>query len=300
MQESCHSSLLYKIDTLESVRKVMEISQKADGKSLEHLNIALSELTHSLFEYKEDVAYHHSELEGKIFRFLMGNASLIKLLEKVPLKIKNNNYTVLDLPTIHSISRMQIETFLMIYYLSFSKGSAEEKDMRYDLYRLHGLNKQAGFSIKSQYGQTKKAELNQEYETVLHQLKSRQIFNDLEQKEQESFLKFTHAKITKPDVLFKESGIKDFGTDELWSLYSNHTHSEYISDRQFRSYYKMAKTNSLSADLDIQFQIILTAKLCRFLIEKFDGPKKVIPRLEETSRILIHTWGYLENKNNKK
>lgn len=297
MQQSNSANLLYLIDTWASARKVVEISQKVDGVHLDQLNFALSALSNSLFEYKEAVAYHDSELEGKLFRFIMANSSLIKLLDKNQLRLKDKNYDVLDLPTINSISRMQIETFLMIYYLSFSTGPAEEKDMRYDIYRLHGLKKQAEFSVTSQYGKTKRAEINQEYETVLDQLKSRPIFKNLEQTYQDKLLQLLHAKIVKPDVLFKESGIKDFGIDELWRLYSNHSHSEYISDRQFRSYYKMAKTKSLSADSNIQFQIILTAKLCRFLIEKFDGPKKVIPSLDETSRILIYTWGYQVNKN---
>lgn len=296
MQQSNSANLLYLIDTWASARKVVEVSQKVDGVHLDQLNSALSELSNSLFEYKEAVAYHDSELEGKLFRFIMANSSLIKLLDRSKLRLKDKNYDVLDLHTINTISRMQIEAFLMIYYLSFSSGTKEEKDMRYDIYRLHGLKKQGGFTVKSKYGETKRDQINTEYETVLHQLKSREAFKVLNHIQQEKILKLTHAKIIKPEILFTESGISLYGTDELWSLYSNHTHSEYVSDRQFRSYYKNGKHTPLNAQLNIQFQIILTAKLCRFLIEKFDSPKKVINQLNETSRILIYTWGYQVNK----
>jgi hypothetical protein len=294
--ESSYANLLYKIDTWESARKMVEVSQKIDRDSLEQINISLSALSNSLFENEEALPYHDSQLEGKLFRFLMANSSLIKLLEKSNLKLHDKSYEVLDLYTINTLSRMQIETFLMIYYLSFSAGTDEEKDMRYDLYRLHGLKKQAGFSVKSKYGETKKREVTEEYENVLSQLKSRQVFKDLELSIQLKLLNLLHAKIIKSEVLFQESGLKDFGTNELWSLYSNHTHSEYISDRQLRSNYKNPNSIHSSANSNIQFQIILTAKLCRFLIEKFESPKKVIDQLTETARILIYTWGYQVNK----
>lgn len=290
--KSNYANLFYKVNSMEAAQKMLELNSKVDEFKLEKLNSALSKLTNSLFEFKEEIAYHDSELEGKLFRFILGNASIIKLINKTPTKIVGKDFKVLDLHSINSLSRMQIETFLMIYYLSFTEGSIEQKDMRYDLYRLHGLNKQANFSVKSEYGRKKKTELTEEFEIAIKQLRSRQVFKELDTKQQQKLLKLKFSKIIKPETLFKESGISNFGTDELWSLYSNHTHSEYISDRQFRSYYNKTNTNSLSADINIQFQMILTAKLCRFLTEKFESPKKVISQLDESARILIYTWGY--------
>ena len=295
--KSSNDNLFFQVNSREVALKMSGVNSNINATTLGKLNMALSELTNSLFEFKEKVAYHDSELEGKLFRFILANASMIKLIDKTPIEICKKQYKTLDLHTINTISRMQIETFLMTYYLSFSEGSTEEKDMRYDLYRLHGLNKQLSFTVKSPFGEKKKVEVNQEFETVLKQLKSRKIFRKLGEKKQKILLKFQYAKIIKPDILFRESGIASYGTDELWSLYSNHTHSEYISDRQFRSYYNNAKTNSLTANLNIQFQIILTAKLCRFLTEKLESPKKVISRLDEEARILIYTWGYKVGKN---
>lgn len=286
------SNLFFQVSSKEGALKMLEINQKVDSSTLEKVNSALSELTNSLFEFKEKVALHDSELEGKLFRFILANASMLKLIERTPINMRNSDYKILDLHTLNSISIMQIENFLIIYYLSFSKGSIEEKDMRYDLYRLHGLDKQRNFTVKSPFGEKKKAEINQEFETILEQLKSREVFNLLSTKEQHKLLKLKFAKTIKTEAIFKESGISRHGTDELWRLYSNHAHSEYISDRQFRSYYNNPKANPLTADLNIQFQIILTAKLCRFLTEKFESPKKVISRLDEDARILIYTWGY--------
>ena len=289
---SDNSNLLYKVKDMASAIKLAEMSEAFSSDKLSKINTALSELTNSLYEFKEEVDYHDTELEGKIFRFVLANSSFINLLNKTPSKLSNKMFNVLDLSTINSVTRMQIESFLMIYYLSFSEGSIDEKDMRYDLYRLHGLKKQSGFSVKSKYGESKKAALEKEFDSVLSQLKSRQIFTDLNGKLRNKLLKLSHAKIIKPDILFTESGLSRFGTDELWSLYSNHTHSEYISDRQFNSNYKKLRSKSLSAQINIQFHIILTAKLCRFLIDKFESPKKVIPRIDETSRALIYTLGY--------
>lgn len=284
------SNLFFQVTSKEDALKMLEINQKVDSSTLEKVNSALSELTNSLFEFKEKIAYHDSELEGKLFRFILANASILKLIERTPITMRNTDYKILDFLTLNTISRMQIENFLMIFYLSFSDGSEEEKDMRYDLYRLHGLNKQLGFTVKTPFGEKKKAETNKEFETILKQLKDREVFRSLDTKEQQKLLKLKFAKTIKTETIFRKSGITSFGTDELWSLYSNHAHSEYISDRQFRSYYNNSKTNP--AHMNIKFQIILTAKLCRFLTEKFESPKKVISRLDEDARILIYTWGY--------
>ena len=280
-----------------SALKLAEMSETFNANKLFKINKALSELTNSLYEFKEKVQYHDSELEGKIFRFIMGNSSLLKLMDKVTVQLKDKTYETLDVPTINSITRMQIESFIMIYYLSFSTGSVEEKDMRYDIYILHGLNKQSNFPIKSEFGEKKREEILRGIEAVKKTLNSRQPFVNLDPKSKKEILKLKYAKVIKSDELFRESGISKLGVFDMWSLYSNHTHSEHISDRQYRTYYKRGTEGKLDVNINIKIHGILTAKLCRFLIDKFESPKKVLSRIDETSRALIYTWGYKMHQN---
>ena len=298
---SHNAKLLYQVKDSKSALRLIEINKTLNSEKLSVINAALSQLMNSIHESKEAVQYHDSELEGKIFRFVMGNSSLLKLLSKVSVQFNGKTYEKLDLPTIYSVTRMQIESFIMIYYLSFTQGTTDERDMRYDLYKLHGLKKQSNYTVRTNYGEMKKEEVLKEYDDVMNSLKSRRSFISLDSKLKKDMLKLKYAKVIKPHVLFRESGLSKVGFSDAWSLYSNHTHSEYISDRQFKTYYGKKKQTKPDVKFNIQLHIILTSKLCKFLIDKFESPKKVISRLDEASRIMIYTWGYqiVENIQNE-
>lgn len=138
----------------ERIPYLLEIYQafKTDDikSSLNHFDIltnSLFTLTQSLFDNKVQIEHHHAEIENKFFRYGMANQSIKKLLEGNRFFIINKQIEITDLFSIFALTRMQIESFSIMYYLFFDKLETIQKDFRYDIYKLHGLQKQNNFPI---------------------------------------------------------------------------------------------------------------------------------------------------------
>lgn len=71
----------------------------------------------------------------------MANNSIKRLLEGNKFSIISTQIEITDLFSVFALTRMQIETFAIMYYLFFDKVEPIEKDFTYDLFKLHGLQK---------------------------------------------------------------------------------------------------------------------------------------------------------------
>lgn len=231
----------------------------------------LLEIVEELFANQIQVKYHQSELEKKYQRFGFANLSILNLIQGNKLLFNNLELNIIDIASINSITRMQIETYIMIYYLFFDEISTEEKDFRYDIYKLHGLQKQAAFDIDNQTEETlsKIENIKNEINSLIDKIKDSSFFENAQNKQQREFLEPKFAKLVKSDDLFEKSGINTLNFRKMWSLYSNYAHSEHISDRQYNAFIKDSNgVNSYS--LAVTLNLILTAKLITYLANTFD------------------------------
>lgn len=102
---------------------------------------------------------------------------------------------------------MQIESFAIMYYLFFDKVDTIEKDFRYDIYKLHGLQKQNSFPLEFKKNEVKKKKIEEEIEKIINKIKEYPIFKEAKEKQQKEYLKPSRAKaISTKDILIK-SGI---------------------------------------------------------------------------------------------
>ena len=144
---------------------------KARLKHFDMLTNSLFTLTQSLFDNKVPIEHHHQEIENKYFRYGMANHSIIKLLKGNRFYIIKQQIDITDLFSVFSLTRMQIESFAIMYYLFFDKVDAIEKDFRYDIYKLHGLQKQNSFPLEFKKNEVKKKKIEEEIEKIINKIK---------------------------------------------------------------------------------------------------------------------------------
>jgi predicted RNA-binding protein len=141
---------------------------------LKHFDIitnSLFTLTQSLFDNKVQIEHHHAEIENKYFRFGMANHSIKKMLDGNRFLIINKQIEITDLFSVFALTRMQIESFAIMYYLFFDKLETIEKYFRYDLYKLHGLQKQNKFPLKFKKNEEKKKIIEKEIDILMDKIK---------------------------------------------------------------------------------------------------------------------------------
>lgn len=266
---------------------------------LNHFNIltnSLFILTQSLFDNEEKIKYFHSEIENKYFRYGLANQSISKLLKGNEFQLISLDVNITDLFSIFSITRMQIESYALIFYLFYDNINDDEKNFRYDIYKLHGLQKQSKFDTTTENGNKKKKLILDEIELIKVKIKKYEIYKNSGPKQQIEFLKPKRAILQFSKELLLKSGLGTSRIDEIWNLYSNHAHGEHISDRQFNYIYKNKKSTLDESLLVITINSIITAKLCKFITNSFEGAEKKYNQLDSKSKVHIEIWNKLYEK----
>lgn len=266
---------------------------------LNHFNMltnSLFLLTQSLFDNNVKINYFHSELENKYFRYGMANHSISNLMKGNRFKLINLEVNITDLFSIFSLTRMQIESYALMFYLFYDYVTEVEKDFRYNIYKLHGLIKQSKFSTTSEKGVEKKRIILEEIELIRGKIIVSDFFKNSTLKQQNEFLNPKRAMSLFSKELLAKSGLETSRINEIWDLYSNYAHSEHISDRQFNSIYKINKSTLQESLLALTINSIMTAKLCKFIVNSFDDVRKKYDELDIKEKVHIEIWDKLYKK----
>lgn len=273
-----------------------DISRKIDH--LISITNSLFVLTQSLYDNNQKVKYHQRELEGKFFRFGLANQSIINLIRGNYFTLIDQQTTIADIFSINSVTRMQIESYLIIYYLIFDEVSDSEKNFRYDVYKLHGLQKQINFKTSSNFPQKQKNidKIETEIKEAITNIKNSSIYKSASEKKKREYLNPKYAKLIKSEILFKKSGIDDMRTSQMWQIYSNYAHSEHISDRQYNTLYKIEKPLTGNFGLILGINSYMTSKLILNFKKLFDCVERKYLELNSSSRNYIEFWSSLKTK----
>jgi hypothetical protein len=185
---------------------------------------------------------------------------------------------------------MQIEFFLMIFYLFFDNVTDDEKDLRYGVYKLHGLIKQFRFKATNQINIEKRKTVSSEIEEIKNDLIKNSFYIKETNKIQKEFLNPLFSRLIKPNLLFEKTGLTNINLDGIWSLYSNHIHSEHIGDRQFNFIFKEDNSTDSEAVLILKINSILTAKLCYYLLNNNNSAKNKFNEMSIEEKYLIKAY----------
>ncbi|GGA84993.1 hypothetical protein GCM10008015_27230 [Flavobacterium palustre] len=267
-----------------------DIGKKIDFFS--SMTNCLFELANNPFERRIQIKSHQSILEAKAYRFAFANNSIISLIKGTKVKILDKEINSIDIDSLNSITRMQIETFLILFYLVFDKVEDEIKDFRLNIYKLHALQKQNNFEISADFIDTENSrkKIKLEIEEAIDAIKQSNLFQQANETKKKEYLNPRYAKLIESKQLFERSGIQKSRIDQMWSIYSNYAHSEYISDRQHycRVINPNSKVETISLILDINK--MLTSRLIWNLkllynenVEKYDS-------FDLKDKVHIETW----------
>jgi hypothetical protein len=259
-------------------------------KYLQSLNSNLFRLSHSLFLAGVQPKYYQRELEGKVFRFGMANQSILNLANGNNNEMPGIQTQTIDIFSIYSIIRMQIESFTIIFYLMFDEVSEEELNLRYSVYKLDGLLRQSQFQTSTDFGLRKLKEIKSEIDALIEEIKSYDSYKSLSEDEQKKLLNPKFAKLISSDRIMINAGMDNVRLRDMWKVYSNHLHSEHIGDRQFNTMYKIEKSVDSSLSTVIDLECILTAKLAKLIIQNFDAAKSEFEKLTDEEKTHINLW----------
>jgi predicted nuclease with TOPRIM domain len=275
---------------------IFEASNKKDlSMNIQGLNIVtgvIFKLTQRLYDGGEQLKYHNRELENKHYRYGLANHSIIKLMEGIKFELIGHEIQTVDIFSIKSIVRMQIESYLIMFYLFFDNVHFSEKDLRYSIYKLHGIKKQMGFAHKSEFAKRQYLKAKEEVEEIQEKIKESETYKISNEKEKNKLLNPRYSILFDKKELFDRGNLNKTRINDMWSLFSNYAHAEHISDRHFNFYYK-SKNASLKEDcvLILEINLILTAKLAILLANSNKSSKQAYKDLTTEEMAYTNVWG---------
>lgn len=232
------------------------------------LNEVFVKIIDGLKENKIQLSTNQSEIEGKLFRYWLTNHSILKLSFGNEIKLDENLLKIGDISGLNSLTRLQIEIYAVLYYLIFDEVEEEELLIRSLTYKLHGLQKQYTLST-TDIKHLRMIKIKNEIDQITKQITESKKYKISNEKEKKKLLKPEKAIELGKIKIINNSPMSKYGFSELWSLYSNYAHNEYISDRQFNEIYITNKNYLPQIANSLHFHFILTASLIRQMIKQF-------------------------------
>ncbi|WP_215223166.1 DUF5677 domain-containing protein [Echinicola shivajiensis] len=282
-----NSRLLFLLD-LKKAEDQKDVEAKIDFFNT--LTNLLFKVTQSLYDGGEKPKYHQREIEGKFFRFGLANQSIITLMKGNEFKLISKDCKIGDVFSIKNIIRMQFESFLIMHYLFFDDVEEDELNFRYEIYKLHGLQKQANMRANTKKGEEKRKKILEEVEECQNRIIEYDTYKCAKIRDQKWYLKPSKPKLFNTEELFKRSGLNNVRGDDMWSIFSNYTHAEYISDRQYNSIYRIEKSINDEYMYLLTLMSFMTSRLIMLIVNNFKSAKLSYASFSDIEKAQIELW----------
>lgn len=281
-------NLLSKLEEFKKVTLGKDVDSLS--KYYEELNADFIDLANLLFAQKEKWE-HAGDLESKLFRIYTTNASILKIATGHKFEFKGEVVNLHDIFSIFSLSRKLIENFLSTFYLFFDTMDEEESGFRLSTYRLNGLQRQLFLTSNIDNSNLKKQQLQIELNQVLRQIKACNKYLVGTPKQRLGYVNPKHAIAQKKEVLMERCGVAYI--EKSWRLYSNHAHSEYISDRQYNSFYREGDGLKESLCLTLNNNCRITSRLIDLYCNKFGYARTRFETFSEANKFRVKMWNQI-------
>ncbi|WP_272149187.1 hypothetical protein [Tenacibaculum aiptasiae] len=239
-------------------------NQSIDNQSLilNKLNELLGECIQDLFDNNYQ-CYECSIYEKLLIQMLYHNSTILNISNISFINIRDKKVGVSDLTALYSVARLQIETFINLSYLFFIDNTINS-NFRINIYKIHGIKKQLKMNEKHSKYHPAIKKMRKELASELLKLRKSLSYIEADKKSKEKYINPKHARLLRPPYIYElmESG----DISRLYSLYSNHIHSEYVSVRQLNSTFNnFEEFNKLAS-----ITIFLCSRLTSIILSSFN------------------------------
>lgn len=274
----------YHSDNLETNRRVV----------LEFCEI-LGDMTHQLHLDKIVAESWEYYFETLIQKIIFHCQSVCELSEGRSLKSSRfgSVISILDYPSIFILSRAAIEAFLTLEYIYFSDVSEEERLFRFKLWQVSGILSRQGYNMSIDLGLEEKQKREKEIiDSLMTEIKKDPEYEKLNGWQKKNLEKFGVPRINSWNDLIKESKLKTEIFGNMYKLFSNYAHSEYLSVLQIRQ-------SNLSMDNPNAINNVVTALntikqvLClsiETLVHHYYSARSIFTDLSTAQQMAVTVW----------
>jgi len=265
------------------------------------------ELIIALYKAKPELRDGEVFIETLSMKMILSTRTIQETVKGLFLNTTIQSATVkyVDFSSINVLTRAIIESFLTLEYLYFANLSEEEKQFRFDVWRVSGYKARQSFfdelkniptDSASKLGQEKN-----EIQTLLTRIKDSKYYTKLSKQDIWKLDKYGIPRLRSWLNLIKESRIKNMHIEAPYKLYSSYAHSEFISLIQMNGKDTLALDNPNAQRSIRNSYHVVTVVLCvsiDMICERFSDLNSAINVIDKRTKLIIDLWKTLGvNKN---
>nr|WP_299071294.1 DUF5677 domain-containing protein [uncultured Allomuricauda sp.] len=282
--------------------KILTLLKEANSITLPNLQESLelilkghAEVLQSIYESKPKLEEGEVFIETLIMKIIFASKSVLDLSngsEFITYK-GDKKLDIIDTPSIYVLTRSIIEAFLTLEYLYFNELELEERLFRYNLWRVSGFMTRQNHLGKLQKKHAEKQEREKKLIAEIKlKIKESKFYSSLAKQQTWKLDKYGLPRLISWIELLNQSRLKSRFFLNIYRLYSNYAHSEYLSMIQINegSLNKNAPFNISTTESSLNNIRMINSMTILLLKERFGCTASAYKNLDEKLRFTIEFW----------
>lgn len=228
---------------------------------------------------------------------ILNCTSILQLLtgQNIDSKLVGIKFHLIDIPSLFTLIRSQLETYLMLEFIYCLPANDEESEFRYNNWILSGLLSRKEFSVITEHGKEKKKSDLIEINQFSSKIKKSKFFNNYTEKQKNKILESGDPRLFNGwNKIMIDAKIHPNQSKKIYRLLSAHTHSTGLGIINLDGGNFRYNITHAQGHLSLIFSKLLLARFISKFKDLFeethpvynDLDKKLIDKIEFYSTIL--------------
>lgn len=255
----------------------------------------------AIYDAKVNIEPSEVFLETLIIKIIFASKSIHDLSLSTSIKLIKTPgiLKIIDTPSLYILARSILESFLTLEYLYFNSLDREEQIFRYNLWKASGLISRQSYEIKviMELKEKKKQEKNRIKELII-EIENSPLYPTLKKQQLWKLDNYGLPRLLSWNKLLDESRLSNDIFRDVYSLYSNYAHSEFISLMQVNegSLSKSDKLNISNVELTLSIVRMVNAVSIEYLKNRFKCSEIIFNSLPSGLINSIKIWSEIAQK----
>jgi hypothetical protein len=193
-------------------------------------------------EGRQNVSWHMMMASLAFGRLALNGLSILRLCPGSSLYAPGQ-FQTWDLPSVSSLSRNLVETYLALHYFTRTNLPAGELRLRKNVWRYHETCERIKMLQSGVPNSVGLPKLEHQMSQLKHELEKNPLFTALSKDKRKRVLRGEDAKLETSEQLCASAGVSEGYYDSIFKYGSNHTHSTPFSFAQMDGF----KANNISS-----------------------------------------------------
>ncbi len=259
-------------------------------KSLESIIESTGDVLQAIYDKQPKLKEGEVFIETLIIKLIFATKSAVDISKSSNINSRSIHVNFIDTPSIFILTRSIIEIFLTLEYLYFNDLSDDEKNFRYKLWRISGYkSRQLPIEKISKEFKNKLLREKKLIDDLTVEIKKSTYYSSLDKTKLWKLDKYGLPRIFSWGVLIENSILNSRIFEKVYKLYSNYSHSEYISMIQINegSLSRDSEENIKNVAIALNNLRLVNATTLIKLKDYFECTNEIYQTLPKTDKIKL-------------